>query len=326
MNRWIFRYAVALAFVGLLAVSLLSTDGITSALDRSETDPTTTTAAPSLFPPLDANGAPGIVRTGTGLVLPVTGGEAGSWQVTTPCAALAVVDGQPLPGAHVVLDPGHGGTEIGAVGPSGLTEAEVNLDIAYRAAQLLEEAGATVVLTRNSDVRVTLQTRAEIAMALDPLAFISIHHNAVPRGRSDLPGSEIYHQLASEQSKRLAGLLWEEMMEELGPFAEDWAVGSQPGALARQDIESGDDYYGVLRRSQGVPAALSEAVYISDPVEDALLNTDAFRDAEAQAIADAVIRLVTTEDPGSGFRPPKVVETPAGGGGGTAGCEDPPLS
>lgn len=327
MKHWILRYAVALGFVGVVALVFFSTGAATTVLDRSASDPTTTTTErPSAFPALQTDGPPRAVRTGSGLVLPITGGEPGSWQVTTPCAAAAVVDGEPLSGAHVVLDPGHGGTEIGAVGPSGLTEAEVNLEIAVRAARRLQAEGATVALTRSSDVRVTIQTRAEIAAALDPLAFISIHHNAVPRGTSDTPGSEVYHQLASAESKRLAGLLWEELIEELGPFSEAWAVGSQPGALARQSIDTGDDYYGVLRRSQGVPAVLSEAAYLSNPAEDALLNTEAFRDAEAKAIADAVLRYVTTDEPGSGFRPPKVVETPAGGGGGTAGCEDPPLS
>ena len=147
----------------------------------------------------------------------------------------------------------------------------------------------------------------------------------MPRAANDRPGSELYHQLASPESKRLAGLLWEEYQEELAPFATTWAVGDRPGALARQSSKTGDDYYGVLRRSQGVPAVLSEAAYISDPNEDALLGTDAFRDAEAKAIADAFTRFVTTDDPGSGFAPTKVVDTPAGGGGGSAGCVDPPM-
>lgn len=327
MNRWILRSAVALGLAALIAVLVVSPDGMTSALDRSVFDPdsTTTTASPSPFPALE-DGPVRAVRTGTNLVLPVVSGEPGAWQVVTPCAASAVVAGEPLSGAHIVLDPGHGGTEIGAVGPTGLTEAELNLDVAFRAAQMLEAAGAQVEMTRSSDVRVTIQTRAELALALDPLAFISIHHNAVPRATSDVPGSEVYHQLASPAGRRLAGLLWEELIEELGPFAPRWGVGNQPGALARKSIDTGDDYYGVLRRSQGVPAVLSEAAYISEPDEEALLRTDAFRDAEAKAITDAVLRYWTTNDPGSGFRPPKVVDTPAGGGGGTAGCEDPPLS
>lgn len=326
MHRWPIRSAIAVGLAGVLALLIAASDGGSFAFDRPDPDPTTATAAPSLFPPLAEDGPVRALQTGTNLVLPVTGGETGAWQVTTPCAEVAVANGNPLTGAHIVIDPGHGGTEIGAVGPTGLTEAELNLDIATRAARRLETEGATVVLTRTSDVRVTIQTRAELAVALEPLAFISIHHNAVRRGTAATPGSELYHQHASGESRRLAGLLWEEMQEELGPFLDEWAVGEQPGAFPRVSGDTGGDYYGVLRRTQGVPAVLSEAAYISNPAEEALLRTDEFRDAEAEAVSDAVLRYVTTQDPGSGFHPPRVIETPAGGGGGTADCEDPPLS
>lgn len=331
MNRWTLRSAVVLAFVVALAAVLVSTDGSSIRLGRSPSMPTTestestTSTMPSPFPQIAPPETVRAVRTGTNLVLPVRGGEPGAWEVLTPCAGTAVVDGAPLAGAHLVLDPGHGGKETGAVGPSGLTEAALNLDVAHRAARRLEAAGAVVVMTRNSDVRMTLETRAEIAKAVAPMAFISVHHNAVPLSKSDRPGSELYHQLADPASRRLAGLLWEELQEELAPFATTWAVGDQPGALARQSQRTGDDYYGVLRRSQGIPAVLSEAAYLSDPQEDELLNTEEFREAEAKAITDAFTRFVSTSDPGSGFGPTKIVDTPAGGGGGSSGCEDPPL-
>lgn len=333
MHRWLLRYAVALTVVGVLSALFVATrpdvDGMISrALDAptTTTTSTTTTTIPSIFPPLGEPAAVPAIRTGTDLVLPVTGGAPGAWQVVTPCANTAVADGEPVRGAHIVLDPGHGGSEPGAVGPSGLTEAVLNLDIAHRAARRLTDLGASVVLTRSSDVRVTLQSRAAIATALRPMAFVSIHHNAAPVGKSDRPGSELYHQLESPESKRLAGLLWEEYQQELAPFGVDWAIGDQPGARARQSIDTGDDFYGVLRRTQGVPAVLSEAAYLSNPAEDALLNTEPFRDAEAKAIADAFVRFVTTDDPGSGYAPTKLAATPAGGGGGTAGCVDPPLA
>ena len=163
----------------------------------------------------------------------------------------------PVPGAHVVLDPGHGGTEVGAVGPSGLTEARSTSTSRHRVAVHLQAVGATVILTRTSDVRMTLQTRAEIATALQPLAFISIHHNAAPRGISDRPGSELYHQLASADSTRLAGLLWEELQEKLTPYGTTWAVGDQPGALARQIGPNGRR---LLRRPAPVPGGPSRPV------------------------------------------------------------------
>lgn len=171
----------------------------------------------------------------------------------------------------------------------------------------------------------TLATRSAIARTMSPVAFLSIHHNAAPIGTSSVPGSELYHQLADPDSKRLAGLLWEEMQEHLAPFGTDWAIGDDPGARARRSLRTGDDYYGILRGAQGVATVLTEAAYLSNPAENALLETDEFRDAEARAIADAVVRLIRTEDPGSGYRPTKEAETPAGGGGGGSGCVDPPL-
>ena len=294
-----------------------------SAAPTSTAPPTTAVLG---FPAIADHGEIRAVRTPAGFVLPVLGGEPGAWQVLTPCATSTVVAGKPVLGAHVVLDPGHGGREPGAVGPTGLREADLNLDVARRVKALLEAEGATVVLTRDADVRMTLATRAAIAKTMSPVAFLSIHHNAAPVGKSTVPGSELYHQLADPESKRLAGLLWEEMQEHFTPFGTDWAIGDDPGARARRSLRSGDDYYGILRNSQGVSAVLTEGAYLSNPAENALLETAAFRDAEARAIADAVLRFVRTDDPGSGYKPVKEVAVPAGGGGGSSGCVDPPLA
>lgn len=331
MSQWLFRYAVALCLVASVAALVVGDHEVGPVLDRSPdqaaptTTTTTTTTVPSIFPPISDEQVPA-VRTSTGLVLPVLGRTDDGWEVVTPCENTAVVSGEPVHGAHVVLDPGHGGSEPGAVGPSGLTEKELNLDVALRVKALLEAEGATVVLTRSSDIRVTLATRSYLATALQPIAFLSIHHNAAPIGVGPRPGSELYHQLESPQSRRLAGLLWEELQEHFSPFATEWAVGDAPGARARQSARTGDDFYGVLRRTEGVASVLVEAAFISNPTEDELLRTAAFRDAEARAIADAVLRLVTTPDPGSGYVPTKVSDSPAGGGGGPTGCVDPPLS
>ena len=335
-SRMLLLVAFGLLAVGLLAALASDSEGADTGArpgDPSVAGPAAVedgtavppTTAASGFPPIADHGEVRAVRTTSGLVLPVVGGAPGAWQVLSPCGTAATTDGTRVLGAHVVLDPGHGGSEPGAVGPSGLTEAQLNLDIARRVRHLLEAEGATVVLTRDADVRLTLHTRAAIARTMSPLAFLSIHHNAGEIGRSSTPGSELYHQLADPESKRLAGLLWEEMQEHLAPFGTDWAHGDQPGARARRSVRTGDDFYGILRNAQGIPTALVEATYLSNPAEDALLRTVEFRRAEARAIADAVLRLVRTDDPGSGFVPTKEAPTPAGSGGGSSGCVDPPL-
>lgn len=76
-------------------------------------------------------------------------------------------------------------------------------------------------------------TRAEIGVRLDPLAFVSIHHNAEPDGPWPGPGSETYYQVDSPESRRLAGLLWEELVAAFESFAADWVADSDAGAKYR---------------------------------------------------------------------------------------------
>ena len=94
-----------------------------------------------------------------------------------------------------------------------------------------------------------------------------------------------------------------------------------PGRLSRD----GGDYYGILRRSAGVPGALAELAYVTNPPEEALLRTPEFQAVEGRAIARAVVRFLTTDDPGTGFVGPSDRSEPAGPGGGGEGCVDPRL-
>ncbi|MDP8988265.1 MAG: N-acetylmuramoyl-L-alanine amidase, partial [Actinomycetota bacterium] len=284
---------------------------------------------PAPLPPLPP-AAPGdevrALVTGTGVVVPVLARRGGALLVRTPCAREAVVaGGTPLFGATVVLDPGHGGVERGAVGVNGLTEAAVNLAVAELTRDLLEAAGATVVLTRTADYRVALGPRAEIATNLQPRAFVSIHHNAEADGPAPRPGTETYFQIASPESRRLAGILYEELVATFSRFeGVPWQADTDAGAKYRPNARGGD-YYGILRRSAGVPAVLSEALFLSNPAEAALLARPEVQRAEAEAIARAVARFLTSDDPGSGFVEPYPRTERAGPGGGTQGCEDPPL-
>jgi N-acetylmuramoyl-L-alanine amidase len=272
------------------------------------------------------SGTAGAVVTADGMILPVTGGGPDAWTVQSPCSNQATVHGTPLYGANVVLDPGHGGEEPGAVGPTGLVEKDVNFDVAQRVKAMLEQSGANVVLTRTADYRVTLATRGLIATSLHPQAFVSIHHNAEPDGPWPGPGSETYYQIASTGSKRLAGLVWEEEQAAFSPYDIAWEADTDAGAKYRLSSD-GTDYYGILRRTAGIDAALSEAAFISNAPEEHLLATPEFRDVEAAAITRAIIRFVFTDDAGTGYVTPYPRPTTSSGPGGSAvGCEDPPLA
>jgi N-acetylmuramoyl-L-alanine amidase len=288
---------------------------------------TTSAAPPPRLPAAIAN--PGVLAltSATGVVVPVFGGGPGRWVVGTPCGArTTLANGTPIHGATVIIDPGHGGIETGAAGPNGLVEKDLNLTVANLLKADLEREGATVVMTRTADYRVTLHARAELAQRLKPPVFVSIHHNGGADGPSDKPGTETYYQHAYPGSKRLAGLLYEEIF---GVFAGrpniDWHANVDAGAKYRLN-DQGGDYYGILRETNGVTAVVSEALFLSASQSEAeLLARPEVQAEEAEAITRAIRRFMLSDDPGSGFVTPIRRVTPAGPGGGATGCQDPPL-
>lgn len=304
----------------------------TSTLEVPATTSTSLGPVPTVpaLPPLPAAPTDGEVRallTGTGVVVPVFGPAGSGWRVGTPCGKETVVSGgTPLYGATVVLDPGHGGIETGATGENGLVEKDLNLRVSELARAALEREGATVVLTRTADYRITLQARAAIVKRLQPPVFISVHFNGGHDGPSDRPGTEMYYQHASPESKRLAGLLYEETYSVFdGRSGVQWHANVDAGAKYRLNSKGGD-YYGILRHTAGITSVLSEGLFLSAHVSEAeLLAQPDVQEALGEAIAQAVRRFMLGNDAGSGFVEPIPRETPAGPGGGGTGCVDPVL-
>lgn len=247
--------------------------------------------------------------------------------------------------ATIVLDPGHGDRDWGGVGPSGLSEKEANLDIAVRVRALMESAHdvdwetgevsyggeipafGSVVLTRDrigpneGDFEAGLGYRATFGTAAGADAFVSIHNNTVPRTKSDIPGSEVYYSVGAEGSDRLAGLIYEELLRSFSVFDANWSGGELLGARARLDPDTGDDYYGLLRRATA-PAVIVEGVYISEPEEEALLATSEFREAYATGVYRGIVRFLTTAGAGTSVNSPEYFYSDAGTVTGI-GCELP---
>jgi N-acetylmuramoyl-L-alanine amidase len=333
---------LVVALVVVLAVAGCSDDPSTVASSTTTTGKTTSTtvATTTTVPPTTATTQPPVpwapvptsgdakaLVTPTGVVVPVLGRNGDAWVVRTPCAGEQTVSGgTPLYGANVVIDPGHGGTrEPGAAGPTGLREVDVNFDVAQRLQKALEAKGARVVLTRTADYEETLATRAEIATKLQPQVFVSIHHNAEPDEPRSAPGTETYYQIASTQSKRLAGIIYREVTAALSAYHIGWVGDRDAGAKYRPGKDGGD-YYGILRRTAGIPAMLAELAFITNPPEEKLLATPAFRQVEADAVARGIVEFISNpNDPGAGFVTPYPRTEPAGGGGGAGGCVPTPL-
>lgn len=89
-----------------------------------------------------------------------------------------------LSDSRVLIDPGHGGAELGSVGPSGLAEKNLNLAVSKKLKAALQKVGfKTVLMTRETDVAVSLEARAKKAIETQADIVLSIHHNALPDGR-----------------------------------------------------------------------------------------------------------------------------------------------
>ena len=265
-----------------------------------------------------------MVVTPAGVVVPVVADAAGGWVVRTPCGRERTISGGThIARATIVLDAGHGGRESGAVSPGGLAEAPVNLDVVRQARSALEREGVSVALTRTGDYQVSLDTRAEIAKSLGPRAFVSVHHNAVPDGPHDGPGTETFYQIGSDDSKRLAGLIYEEVARALADYEAAWVGDTDAGAKYRPGQRG--DYYAVLRLPAPVTSVLAELAFISNPPEAELLSRADVRAVEGEAVARGILRWLRSDDPGSGFTTPYPRVDPPGAPSGPGGCSDPPL-
>ncbi|CAN5366703.1 MAG: N-acetylmuramoyl-L-alanine amidase family protein [Acidimicrobiia bacterium] len=269
-----------------------------------------------------------------------------------PAPAAEIGAGFDFADAVIVVDPGHGGPNTGAESPDGLVEKENNLVIAARLRDLLTgprsidwETGAVldgddipaagrVVMTRvgdgaAGDYEAGLVFRAELANTAAAHALVSIHTNAGWDIHTDIPGSDAYyqsHEALFEPSRRLASLVVEELRRGLAPFDADWVGSIVMGAKSRLSPRHGGQYFGLLEAAE-VPAVIAEGAYIVNPSEGALLATAEFQQAYADALYRALVRFLTTDDPGGGpNHAPEVWHGSVFRGGPRPGCEVPAQS
>ncbi len=326
------RPLILVLVAALTAAACGSGDGGGEAVIDRAPEPVETTAPATTVPASTTTTEPDpatakAVLTSGGVVLPVISRAGDGWSVRTPCNATATLSqarGRSAGSPVIVLDPGHGGAEPGAVSPAGLAEKGVNLAVAQYAQEALEAAGVATLLTRTADYEVALPTRSEIARSVDPKAFVSIHHNAEPDGPRDGPGAETYYQIGSSDSKRLAGLIYEETVKAMSQYKVAWVADRDAGAKYRQG--NSGDYYAMLRQPGKVVSVLAELAFISNPAEAELIARPEVQKVEGEAVARGIIRYLTTRDPGSGFTEPYPRVDPPGTGGGTSrSCRDPQL-
>jgi N-acetylmuramoyl-L-alanine amidase len=195
----------------------------------------------------------------------------------------------PKPGEEnlVVLDPGHGGNDPGAVGQAGLKEKDVNLDVAKRVKEILTSQNIKTELTREGDNYVDLYERSGMANNYGASVFVSIHMNA--HENRDANGTSVFYYcyfngqkeeeiVRQEKSKELANITQQNLLNLLG--------------LRDRGVQQAN--FAVLRTAS-MPAVLVEAAFISNYTEENLLAQEYFRQKIAQAVAQGITDFITTQ-------------------------------
>ncbi|HJQ40156.1 MAG TPA: N-acetylmuramoyl-L-alanine amidase [Thermoanaerobaculia bacterium] len=249
---------------------------------------------------------------------------------------------QELPGIRtIVIDPGHGGKEVGAVGPDGLLEKDVTLAIARKlAASLATKTGARIVLTRDDDALVSLDQRTALANQYKADLFLSVHLNSsvgkVAKGSEtyflSVEASDELAKKAAETENASAAasptsdlklILWDlaqqSYLDESSRFAQ--AVQEEMNAatgVANRGVKQAP--FKVLVGAT-MPAVLVEVGFISNPEEETKLKSDEFQNVMVEAMTRAVQRYKTDYETRIGLvqpaaQPAAPVSAPAAATGG----------
>ncbi|MCK9554551.1 N-acetylmuramoyl-L-alanine amidase [bacterium] len=212
-----------------------------------------------------------------------------------------------LRGFKVVIDPGHGGKNIGARNKNGADEKTIVLDIAKKVAAVLEKKGLQVVMTRDKDVFLKLSKRCDIAQSEQADLFISIHANSAPaKGVTGIetfvlgtPASEVIKSIeeiedgdlalgdsvyTNGQSGPIDSARRKRLSKRLACFINEEVVKS--AQVKNRGVKEARFY--VLRNTD-MPAVLVEVGFISNADESVLLLHEDYRDKIAGGIASGVL-------------------------------------
>jgi N-acetylmuramoyl-L-alanine amidase len=179
----------------------------------------------------------------------------------------------------VVIDPGHGGPDPGAVGIAGLRETDVVLDVSLQLARLLQSRGVEVVLTRTTEVDVDLPPRVALANSSGADVFLSVHANALSMMRPDVNGIEsFYFEPAGNRARSLAAAVQQQMLA-ISPGSPNRGV-----RTAR---------FFVIRRTV-MPSTLVEMGFVTGALDAPRLMDANFRRRMAVALATGVLTYLQT--------------------------------
>lgn len=216
----------------------------------------------------------------------------------------------------IVIDPGHGGIDSGAVGDTGTLEKNIVLNFGrYLKEQLEAEGHYAVHLTRDDDRFIPLRGRVNIAKELEADLFISVHADSILRGSETVRGASIYtlserasDRMAAELAKRenrsdlLAGVNLEEEPDEVSDILVDLARREAKNfsiyfaRLAVEELKSATKLINNPLRSAGfqvlksydIPSVLIELGFLSNSLDEKMLGSDEWRDRVSSALVQAI--------------------------------------
>lgn len=170
----------------------------------------------------------------------------------------------------VLIDPGHGGQDVGAT-RNGVYEKDIVLSMSKHLGRILQQMGYSVAYTRTEDIDLDLEPRVKMAENARASAFVSVHVNSLNASASQVSGVETYHAPSASLGKNLAEFVHKQIIASTG--ANDRGVRS-----AR--------FHVILKTS--MPAILVETGFITNPSEASRLLNSAYQERMAEAIAKGV--------------------------------------
>ena len=210
----------------------------------------------------------------------------------------------------VIIDPGHGGNDPGAIGPTGLKESEVTLGIALYLEKLLKGAGIPTYLTRSKDEFISLEDRTSFANQKNGFIFVSLHANSVLNPRPSAQGIETFvlssiHIGASAKDvadrENRASRAHPELDTDLAKIIADLEESANikySFDFAKIVQEKLVNYLKLVDRGVkqapfvvlkvNMVAVIAEVAFVSNPKEEKLLKNNEFRQKSAQALFEAI--------------------------------------
>ena len=192
----------------------------------------------------------------------------------------------PVTNRTIIIDAGHGGEDGGAVSSNGVSEAQINLNIALKLQNLLEQSGATVVLTRSDENAIydidkktlrqkknsDLKNRVKIGNTSSADIFVSIHLNKIDQ--SQYYGWQTFYKNGNEQGKKLATCIQNNLNEAIQKENK------------RTPLKISDVY---IIKNVEIPTTIVECGFLSNPEEEKQLQTDEYQNKLAWGIYNGIM-------------------------------------